>query len=171
MVSDKGVSRFELLLSELNFHSSPNRMVGKLLNNYLSEQMYITHKWNLSTNDRISINWQFSFKIALLAPTISQFVKVTSPLTLIRSRDMWTPILMTQMSHVYVIIWLNCTLAHQLTQTSVFEPPTPTWSGSKSLGMSLSQKGANVGGQNGYFKSCETKIAKLLHIRWIQATG
>ena len=53
MVSDKGILRFEPLLSKLSFHSSPNRLVDKLWTNYSLEQACITHTWNLGTIDRI----------------------------------------------------------------------------------------------------------------------
>jgi hypothetical protein len=53
MLSDNGISRFEPLLSKLNFHLYPNRLVDKLWTNYSSEQVCLTHTWNLGVIKRI----------------------------------------------------------------------------------------------------------------------
>jgi len=91
MVLDNGISWFQPLLSELSFHSSLNKLVGKLWTSYSLKQTCITHTWNLGTieknirNDtfdkalcRILFSWEFKnqpfelYEVSLLHPHIGR---------------------------------------------------------------------------------------------------
>lgn len=82
--------------------------------------------------------------------TLAPFTKVMFPLILIGSKHTWLPNFITQISHVYFIIWLNCTyglqltkrtiFALQLTQTMWFWPQHGLWGGQNKLKATLLQK-------------------------------